>query len=67
MDLQVGCEKCEKMHVGKTKKQDICQPIIIDSWEEKVVENEDGEKHLYDEFVGKETMKEVEEVEEVLR
>ena len=62
MNLQFGCEKCEKMHVGKTKNQDICPPIIIDSWEEKVVANEDGEKHLYDEFVGKETMKEVEDI-----
>ena len=61
MNLQFGCEKCEKMHVGKTKNTDICPPITIDSWEEKVAENEDGEKYLYDEFVGKEHMKEVEE------
>ena len=36
----------------KQKNQDICPPIIIDSWEEKVFANEDGEKHLYDDFVG---------------
>ena len=39
----------------------MCPQITIDSWEEKFVESEDGEKHILDKFVGKENMKDVEE------
>ena len=61
MNLQFGCDKCEKIHVGKKQYTDICPTLTIDSWEEKLVEGSDGNKYIEDTFSGKKIMKEVEE------
>ena len=35
MNLQFGCNKCEKLHIGKKQYKDICPTIPIDSWKKK--------------------------------
>ena len=42
MGLQFGCDKCQKMHIGKRQNEDICPTITIDSWEIETVK-ENGE------------------------
>ena len=37
--FQYGCEKCEKIHVGKSQNEDICPIITIDSWNLEAVKN----------------------------
>ena len=61
MNLQFGCDKCEKIHIGRKQYTDICPTLTIDSWEEKLVEGSDGNKYIEDTFSGKKIMKEVEE------
>ena len=61
MNLQFGCDQCEKIHVGKKQYTDICPTLTIDSWEEKLVEGSDGNKYIEDTFSGTKIMKEVEE------
>ena len=52
MNLQFGCGKCSHMHIGKKLNEDICPSLTIDAWEQKVVENQIGEKELVDEYKG---------------
>ena len=59
MNLQYGCDKCEKLHIGKKQNEDICQTITIDSWGKKVVQNKNGIKEIIDVFKGKEALSEV--------
>ena len=60
MCLQFGRDKCVKLHVGKRQNKEICPKLKIDAWDEIVVEN--GEKpELQDRYLGKETMKSVQE------
>ena len=46
MNLQFGCDKCEKLNVWKTENPDICPPTTLNSWKEKVVDIENCEKIL---------------------
>ena len=59
MNLQYGCDKCEKLHIGKKQNEDICQTITIDLWGKKVVQNKSGFKEIIDVFKGKEALSEV--------
>ena len=61
MNLRFGCDKCEKMHVGKKINEDICQKLTIDLWEEKLEKDEDGKEDLVNICKGKTVMKVVEE------
>ena len=61
MNLQYGCNKCEKIHIGKRQNEDICPTITIDSWEEEVIENRNKEKELKDTYTGQEALGEVSE------
>ena len=61
MNLQFGCDKCEKLHVGITKHQGICPPTTIDLWKDYVVYNKNCQKYLSDVNSGKYIMKDVEE------
>ena len=58
MGLQFGCDKCEKLHVGKKQNEDICQTITIDSWEEEAFKC-DEKWASQDMYRGKESMSEV--------
>ena len=42
--LQFGAEKCKKMHIGKTLDEYKCQPLFVDKWVEKEVEDCDNGK-----------------------
>ena len=59
MNLQFGCDKCEKVHVGKKKNTDICPKLTIDSWKEQVEEEDGRGKVKKDIFAGKEIMNDV--------
>ena len=58
--LQFGTDKCHKMHVGKTKIEEICPDLFVDEWKmNEVSEVETGESILEDEHAGLTKMKEV--------
>ena len=59
MNLQFGCDKCEKLHIGKTKNKDICPKLTIDSWKQQIVEKNGEGKVIKEIFAGKEIMKDV--------
>ena len=59
MNLQFGCTKCDKLHIGKKQNDDICPTVTIDSWKEEISEEDGGAKKLEDIFEGKEAMNEV--------
>ena len=61
MNLQFGCDKCDKLHIGKRQHEDICTTLTIDSWEEEIYENEAGNKSVKDTFKGREAMNEAHE------
>ena len=44
MGLQVGREKCVKMHIGKSQNLDICTDGKVDSWKEIITKNKYGEE-----------------------
>ena len=57
MGLQFGRDKCEKLHIGKKKRNlDICINSKVDVWED-IINNDE----LIDKYIGKEVMKNVEE------
>ena len=37
--LQFGLSKCKKMHIGKTKENFKCSPVLLDSWTTKEIQN----------------------------
>ena len=37
--LQFGSQKCKKIHIGKSHEEHKCQPLYVDKWEEKEVED----------------------------
>ena len=61
MNLQFGCDKCEKLHIGKTQNKDICPELTFDSWKEELIEGVDGSKHVEEIYSGKSIMKEIED------
>ena len=62
MSLQFGRDKCEKMHVGKKKRNvDICVNGRVDAWKDKIIKDNLGNDKLVDEYIGKEIIKSVEE------
>ena len=62
MKLQFGSDKCEKVHIGKKRNQDICSPFLVDIWKNILREkNLDGRKILEDTYDEKKQMKEVTE------
>ena len=60
MFLQLGRDKCVKLHVGKTKQMDICPDCKVDAWKAGIVRHEDGHEGLSDTYLGKGVMKNVE-------
>ena len=57
MGLQFGRDKCEKLHIGKKKRNlDICINSKVDVWED-IIDNDE----LIDKYIGKEIMKFFEE------
>ena len=51
--LQCGISKCNKMHIGNTRKQSICSSLYIDEWKEKDVTSvETGTRHIKDVYEG---------------
>ena len=52
MNLRFGCDKCEKMHVGKTINKDISQWLTIDLWEENHETDESGKEDLLNIYKG---------------
>ena len=59
MNLQFGCQKCDKLHIGKIQNDDLCPTLTIDSWQEEVYEKDGSVIQLKDTFKGKEAMNEV--------
>ena len=59
MNLQFGCDKCSKMHIGKRINEDICQSVTVDEWKEVVIQNDEGEKELKDKYIGRSIMSDV--------
>ena len=59
MGLQFGRDKCVKLHVGKTKQEDVCPDCKVDAWKDVLVRHEDGHESLSDKYLGKEVMKNV--------
>ena len=54
MGLQFGRDKCEKMHVGKKKRNlDICVDGKVDAWKDKIIKDNLGHDMLVDEYIGK--------------
>ena len=59
--LQFGLSKCFKLHVGKYKEKFKCQPVFLDSWASKEVEDtQTGQIHFQENYNGKMQIKEVE-------
>ena len=59
--LQFGTEKCKNMHIGKVRDQYKCEPLFVDHWEEKIVEDCDTtELKIEDVFEGEKVMEEKE-------
>ena len=57
--LQFGVSKCKKMHIGKYCEDFKCQNLMVDSWEEVEVKNDEtGITQIEDTFVGEELMEE---------
>ena len=59
MNLQFGCDKCSKMHIGKRINKDLCQSVTVDEWKEVVIQNDVGEKELKDKYIGRSIMSDV--------
>ena len=59
MGLQIGRDKCVKMHVGKTRQNDICTDCKVDAWKDVLLKHEDGHEELKDTYLGEEVMKNV--------
>ena len=60
--LQFVPQKCKKMHIRKTKEDYKCQPLFVDNWEEKAVEEcETGTIQIEDVCEGEDLMEEKEE------
>ena len=58
MGLQYGCDKCEKIHVGKSQNEDICPTITINSWNVEAVKSGENWESKYV-YSGVESMSEV--------
>ena len=55
--LQFGIEKCKKMHVGKYCEEFKCRNLVVDSWKElEILDEETGIQKMKDIFTGKEIM-----------
>ena len=59
MGLQFGRDKCVKMHVGKTRQNNICTDCKVDAWKDVLLKHEDGHEELKDTYLGEEVMKNV--------
>ena len=57
MGLQFGKDKCVKMHIGKKHNTDICSDTKVDAWKDQLIEGEDGQWTLEDEYLGEVKMK----------
>ena len=44
--LQFGLSKCCKMHIGKTKQNFKCTPILLDKWTSEEKENQEQDKYI---------------------
>ena len=53
MSLQFGRDKCEKMHIGKTRNTDICVDFEVDAWVDEVISQENEDDKLQDIYIGK--------------
>ena len=57
--LQFGASKCKKNHIGKQCEDFKCHPLLIDTWEENEVKNEEtGNFQVEDVCIGEEVMEE---------
>ena len=55
--LQFGTSKCCKMHIGKSRSEQLCKDLFVDGWKEKVETNpETGATSQSDVFTGREKM-----------
>ena len=60
--LQLGTDKCHKMHVGKKRIDEVCPDVFVDGLKvEEVTEVETNNTEMKDEFSGKIMMEEVPE------
>ena len=61
--LQFGLSKCFKMHIGKTKQNFKCTPILLDKWTSEEKENQEtGQIHFEESCTEKVKVAEVSEV-----
>ena len=61
--LQFGLSKCSKMHIGKTKPNFKCTPVLLDNWTSEEREDEKtGEIQFKESYQGKLKVKDVSEV-----
>ena len=51
MRLHFGKDKCVKMHIGKNHNTDICSDTKVDAWKDLLIEGEDGQWTLQDEYL----------------
>ena len=56
--LQFGSQKCKKMHIGKTKDEYKCNPLLVDNWMEVIEECEAGKIRIEDICDGEQIMEE---------
>ena len=57
--LQFGASKCKKNHIGKQCEDFKCHPLLIDTWEENEVKDEEtGNFQVEDVCIGEEVMEE---------
>ena len=55
MGLQLGSEKCEKIHIGKRPyNPDICTDFEVDIWKDQICEDTGGNQSLVDVRIGNE-------------
>ena len=52
MRLHFGKDKCVKMHIGKNHNTNICSDTKFDAWKDQLIEGEDGQWTLKDEYLG---------------
>ena len=59
MNLQFGCKKCDKLHIGKSQYDGISPTVTIDSGKEDIFKEQGGAKKPKDIVHGKEIMNEL--------
>ena len=45
MGLQFASNKCVRMHVGKTRNENLCCIRQVDSWKKELVTDKEGKKY----------------------